>query len=161
MEHTFDVLPQLDKVDETVQALRVLAEPLIGPQHAVAFEVAVSEAVTNVVVHGYDGNAEGDISVSLTANSSEVEVRIRDHGTPGPKDLFDRAPPLDEIDFMQESGRGLALIRHHSDAVTYTPSTDGNLLVLWFRRSQADHTKDAASGRGKDPGNTPRSVKRT
>lgn len=152
MQHDFELLPRLDKVDETTQALRVLVEPVIGPQQAVAFEVAVAEALTNVVVHGYDGMADdSSISINLTTSPTELRIQILDHGTPGPADLYDKAPPLDEIDFMQESGRGLALVRHHSDKAIYTPSAKGNQLVLLFHKPQASQPTEGSSGRGKDP----------
>lgn len=152
MQHRCELLPRLDKVDETVQSLRVVVEPLIGPQQAVAFEVAVSEALTNVVVHGYHGSDEGGrISINLMASPTELQVRISDHGTPGPADLFDQVSPLDEIDFMQENGRGLSLIRHHADKAIYTPSTNGNQLILRFHLLQTAEPNENASGRGKDP----------
>ena len=137
MHPTFELPPQLDAVDDVVQALRAEVEPVLGSLQAMAFEVAVSEALTNIVAHGHTGVASGAdagvISIQLSKQGAVVRLDIRDQGQPGPSDLYERAPSLDDIDMMQESGRGLALIRHHCDAVTYTPSADGNLLVLSFR----------------------------
>ena len=59
MHATFDLSPQLDDVDKVVQVLRAEVEPAIGVQQALAFEVAVSEALTNIVVHGYKGDVDG------------------------------------------------------------------------------------------------------
>ncbi|QBY01236.1 ATP-binding protein [Rhodophyticola sp. CCM32] len=133
MHHSFDLPPQLDEVDKAVQALRALVEPVLEPEQASCFEVAVSEALTNIVVHGYEGIQGGKtVSVQLDTDGQVLRLTIIDHGTPGPADLFETGPSLDEIDFMEESGRGLALIRHHADAVAYTPSVDGNRLILTF-----------------------------
>lgn len=152
MQHTFDLSPQLDGVDKVVQALRAMAEPILGSQTAVAFEVAVSEALTNIVVHGYKGRDGGqDITIHLSSNPDALQVTLVDHGTPGPENLFDQGPDLHEIDFMQESGRGLALIRHHADAVSYTPSPNGNQLILKFNVVNDLETVEGVSKEGKDP----------
>ena len=74
-------------------------------------------------------------SIQLSMGGHVVQLTIRDHGRLGPSDLYENVPSLDEIDIMQESGRGLVLIRHHTDTVTYTPALDGNRLVLTFRPS--------------------------
>lgn len=151
MQHTFDLPPQLDDVDKVVQALRAVAEPVLGSQTAVAFEVAVSEALTNIVVHGYKGQDDGqDIAIHLSSNQDALQVILVDHGTPGPENLFDEGPDLHEIDFMQESGRGLALIRHYADAVTYTPSPNGNQLILRFNVGHELEAVEGASIEGKN-----------
>ncbi len=152
MKHAFKLPPQLGDVDEAVQALRALVEPVQGNQSAVAFEVAVSEALTNIVVHGYEGRANGSsISITLSVTASALELTIIDQAKPAPAHLYERAPLLDEIDFMQESGRGLALIRHHTDKVSYSPSSAGNKLVLTFPAPQTLKPNENRKEAGEDP----------
>ena len=46
-----------------------------------AARLAVSEAVSNVVVHSYrDNGRPGDFTVSVEWSGDELRVRVRDHG---------------------------------------------------------------------------------
>ncbi|MDQ8706953.1 ATP-binding protein [Streptomyces sp. LHD-70] len=66
-------------------------------------ELAVSELVTNAVVHG-----EGDVRLRITLTESEVQVSVRDEN-PARAVLKDPGADL-------ESGRGLRLIDELADA---------------------------------------------
>lgn len=139
MQASFDMSAALHHVDAMVQALRAQVEPALGVQQALAFEGAVSEALTNIVVHGYKGTVGGaGILIELSTDGQGAQLTVRDQGRPGPSDLYETGPDLDKIDILEESGRGLALIRHHADTVNYTPSSDGNLLVLTFAAASPD-----------------------
>lgn len=135
--------PQLDAVDPVVKALHAAVASVLDAEAAFGFEVAASEALTNIVVHGYAQiEGGGDISLSLCAEAQGVSLDIRDRGIPGPYDLYSRAATPESIDVMAESGRGLALIRHLADDIAYFPSAAGNRLVLTFRQGRSGFVPD-------------------
>jgi anti-sigma regulatory factor (Ser/Thr protein kinase) len=45
-----------------------------------AIRIAVTEAVSNVVVHGYDGSPDGSFTVAVEARDHELLVSVRDMG---------------------------------------------------------------------------------
>ena len=85
--------------------------------------LAVSEAATNAVTHGYVGRPPGQFRVALAASEDEVEVLVEDDGrgmVPRPD-----SPGL---------GLGLPLIATVADRFeTHTVPAGGTRLCMWFR----------------------------
>jgi serine/threonine-protein kinase RsbW len=92
--------------------------------------LAVDEAATNVIVHGYQGR-QGTIEIEVAREAMDVVVRMRDDAPP-----FDptSAPSPDLIQPLEErtpGGLGIYLIRQYMDEVIHciTPQ-GGNELIL-------------------------------
>jgi anti-sigma regulatory factor (Ser/Thr protein kinase) len=92
--------------------------------------VAVNEAVTNSLVHGY-GSESGHVRLVIEVVDSDLQVRLYDQAPP-----FDptRAPspavdlPLEE---RQPGGLGIHMMRHFCDELHYRRNTKGeNELTL-------------------------------
>lgn len=86
--------------------------------------LAVSEAVTNVVLHAFRGSGEsGTVTVTVAVCDDEwIEVRVTDHGIGMAS--RDDSPGL---------GLGLPLIRHLADQFSQGPPPDGVGTELWMR----------------------------
>jgi stage II sporulation protein AB (anti-sigma F factor) len=112
---------------ETVAFLRqAVAEFLIAngitESHATDIRLAVSEAVTNAVVHAFrDRTDPGTVSVGVTVDVGVVEIVVRDDGT-------GMAPREDSPGL----GLGLSLIRRVSECVDHRAASDGG-TELWMR----------------------------
>jgi serine/threonine-protein kinase RsbW len=82
--------------------------------------LALSEAVTNVVLHAYSEPGAGDVLVEGSAEGGWLEFRVRDHG----------------LGFRSESrggmGVGLSLIANVSDSFDVEQSPQGTTLVIRF-----------------------------
>ena len=83
LPHT--VLAELPAVPESVAALRRMAREVAercGADDQVAADVtlAVSEAATNAVVHGYRDSAEGELALAAEAADHELCLEITDDG---------------------------------------------------------------------------------
>lgn len=100
-------------------------------------ELAVVEAATNVVCHGYRGLPVGAVEVEVRLQPDQVQVDIIDRGAPIPEGLLDQAEIAEpgDIAALADSGRGLALIRASVDSWAYETSPAGNRLKLVKRRS--------------------------
>jgi serine/threonine-protein kinase RsbW len=112
-----------DHVTETAEALGVEASVLDG------LRLAVDEAVTNIIVHGYDGGT-GDIAVELSADGDDFVVLLRDEAP-----VFDpTAASPDEISPDAErttpGGFGLFLMRQEMDEISHRPLDPGNELRM-------------------------------
>jgi serine/threonine-protein kinase RsbW len=96
-----------------------------------ALELAVDEAVTNVVLHGYDGLPPGPIELTFACTDGEAVVTITDRGQPF---VPEKIPPPDLHSAWEErqvGGLGWHLIQEMTDEVRYFPDNQaGNRLVL-------------------------------
>ena len=87
------------------------------PEQVEAVRLAVSEALTNAVLHG-SGAGGGAIHVSASRNGLELWVRIADNGPTG--DGADQPPGL---------GMGLGLIAYMTDYFAMSKRTEGGTEI--------------------------------
>lgn len=100
-------------------------------------KLAVDEACTNVIVHGYAGLPPGTIILDLWLDQQQALIQLTDFGRP-----FDpsQAPTPDvnaPLEARTPGGFGLFFIYSLMDAVDYAPSADGNRLSLRKRLAPA------------------------
>ena len=81
--------------------------------------LAVDEAVTNIIEHGYDQGVNGSIEIEIEVDSSQFKIVIRDTGR-----VFNpESVPLPDMKEHFKSGRkkglGLFLMRQIMDEVRY------------------------------------------
>lgn len=90
--------------------------------------LAVDEAVTNVLVHGYRG--PGPVSLDLSADGRDLVVQLADQAPPFDLEsapAVDLSPPVDR---RSPGGLGLFLIRQSMDEVSQRSVESGNELTL-------------------------------
>ena len=93
--------------------------------------LAVSEAVSNIVRHAYEGRADGRIEATLTTDDTALTLCLRDYGRKFDPDLY-QSPDLDT---PAEGGYGIFLMRTVMDGVRYeTSHAEGTELILVKRR---------------------------
>ena len=88
-------------------------------------QLAVVEALNNVVEHAYQNQADQQISLRWRVESGCLRIDIHDRGQ-GMKEL----PGADLPPSVEESGRGWPIIRMCMDQVEYRADQDGNVLTL-------------------------------
>ena len=77
-------------------------------------KTAVSEAVTNCIIHGYDGG-EGTIHMECSINGREVTVKVEDYGV-GIEDIDKAMEPLYTTKpEWERSGMGFAFMEAFMD----------------------------------------------
>lgn len=99
--------------------------------------MAVDEAITNIVMYGYDGEA-GPIRITVKRGEGCVTVEIVDGGRE-----FDPtkhpAPRLDvPLEERQIGGMGVQLMRRMTDGMEYRRKDGFNHFTLMKRTGQAD-----------------------
>ncbi|MEO7456609.1 MAG: ATP-binding protein [Gemmatimonadaceae bacterium] len=105
----------------------------LGLPEDVAFDVrlAVEEACTNIVMHGYRGGAPGPVSIEMMRDEDRVVVTIRDSGVAFHPEAV--APPRLRASVEERAlgGLGWHLIKSTMDHVQHEhdPET-GNTLTL-------------------------------
>jgi serine/threonine-protein kinase RsbW len=97
-------------------------------------ELAMTEALANVIGHSYEGRQGEELLLSLEIDDSRLVLGIRDRGRP-----FDPAsyqPP--DLDNPSEGGYGIFLIEELMDEVSRRPLQYGGTLVelVRYRKEQ-------------------------
>jgi len=93
-------------------------------------KLAVDEACTNIITHGYKGMDPGSIILSFRIESDRILVQITDFGH-----VFEpvEAPKPDveaALEDQELGGLGLYLIYQTMDNIDYQCSEDGNTLTF-------------------------------
>lgn len=98
-----------------------------------AIELALAEALTNVIQHAYQGDANQEIRLVLRIDDEKLTLTIRDFGR-----KFDpRAYTPPDLETPSEGGYGVYLIHQLMDEVTYDTSLSrGTKLTLVRYRVQ-------------------------
>ena len=104
-----------------------------GEEEILDTQLAVEEAVTNVIVHGYK-KLGGEIIVSCQISPDRIKVQITD-AAPRFDPLTVPEPELDgSIEDRDVGGLGVFLIRQVMDEIFYRYENGKNILVLIKRR---------------------------
>jgi serine/threonine-protein kinase RsbW len=104
-------------------------EAAIKPDMRFDLTLAVEEATSNVIEHGYKGRG-GKLSVLFRVANGDVTIELRDNAKPfkpGKVGRPDESIPLEE---RPVGGLGLHLMHQLMDEVRYETLPDGNLLTM-------------------------------
>ncbi len=96
-----------------------------------AVRLSVHEALTNAIRHGNQHDAGKSLVVIWSISSAAVRIRISDEGSGFNPDLV--PDPTLEATIGLSSGRGLWLMKHYMDVVSF--NTRANSVTLIKRRS--------------------------
>jgi serine/threonine-protein kinase RsbW len=97
-------------------------------------QLAVDEACTNIIEHGYGGEDKGQIDIACVFQPGELTITIRDQAK-----RFDpsAAPPPKlnaTIENLGVGGLGLYFMRQVMDQVEFSYEDGGNKLILVKRK---------------------------
>jgi serine/threonine-protein kinase RsbW len=126
LRSTIEEVTRMLAVVEDFGGVRQLPRPALF-----AIQVSLEEILTNIVVHGYQGEADHSIRVALRPHGLDaVEIVVEDEGRPfDPLDA-----PVPDITLAREErpigGLGVHLVRNLMDAVTYRRDGDRNVLTM-------------------------------
>lgn len=96
-------------------------------------QLAVDEACTNIITHGYADMDPGSIILDLELDSDKIVITLTDFGhafEPGNVPTPDVEAPLHE---REPGGFGLFLIQQSVDQMDYNVTEDGNKMILTKR----------------------------
>jgi anti-sigma regulatory factor (Ser/Thr protein kinase) len=95
--------------------------------------LAMDEALTNVIRHGYQGRVDGDIWITLTGLTEPAGIRV---------EILDRAEQVDpqaisgrDLEDVRPGGLGLHLMRTLVDTFEHNARAEGGMRVLLEKRA--------------------------
>jgi len=119
-------LGQLSKIRQFVtDSAAALA---VDPEALDDLRLAVDEAVTNILTHGYNGS--GDIELDMSADGPDLIVRLRDQAPPFDSTLVEPADPGPAEEREKPGGFGLFLIKSAMDKLLHRNLDNGNELTM-------------------------------
>jgi serine/threonine-protein kinase RsbW len=126
---------QMERVCEFIG--HAAAEAGLGDVESSRCQLAVDEACTNVIEHGYGGEDQGAIDLVCQVRSDDLVITIHDHARPF--DPSEVPPPKlnASLDELKVGGLGIYFMRQVMDAVEFSYEDGGNKLVLVKRRPPA------------------------
>lgn len=94
-------------------------------------KTAVSEAVTNSIIHGYEGKKEGIVSIEAELFKNEITIIISDFGK-GIKDVEKAREPLyTSRPDLERSGMGFTVMETFMDSIEVSSKEgEGTRIVL-------------------------------
>ena len=108
-----------------------------------SFRLAVEEACTNIIVHGYGETKTGTVVVEVEPTSEELVVRISDEAPifdPTPMPPPDLAAPWQD---REPGGLGWHFVRSTMDRVEHRAAGEtGNVLTIARRLAPRDREPD-------------------
>ena len=135
---------EFDSKSENESFIRtVIAAFLIGVNPTMEelsdIKTAVSEAVTNCIIHGYEGK-EGIIVVEASLIEHELTITIQDFGV-GITDIGQAMEPLyTSKPEMERSGMGFSFMEAFMDHV-YVTSTPGEGTMIKMKKEIGRHAR--------------------
>jgi anti-sigma regulatory factor (Ser/Thr protein kinase) len=81
--------------------------------------LAVDEAVTNIIEHGYDEGADGSIEIEVEADDDQFKILIRDSGRVFNPESIPNPDMKDHVQRGHKKGLGIFLMRQIMDEVRY------------------------------------------
>ncbi len=98
------------------------------------FKTVVSEAVSNAIIHGYEGNGKGVVTVHAKREDDIVTVSVMDKGI-GIEDVSQAMEPLFTTkSAMERSGMGFTIMDSFSDQLTVMSKWQEGTTVTFTKK---------------------------
>lgn len=126
----------IDSDPAALKTVRQQVEPFalaLGYDEEIAGRImlALDEALTNVIRHAYQGQADQPIDITLHAEAGRLGITVRDFGRPCDPSAI-RSRDLDDI---RPGGLGVHIIHECMDRVEYLPADDGRGTTLRMHKA--------------------------
>ena len=118
-------IPQLAEFVETIAD-----EAGLDQGCAMNLNLALEEAVTNVIMYAYPPKTDGLVDIEAIIRSNQLEFIISDSGTPFDPTAAPEADTTLGVEERQIGGLGIFLVRKIMDSVEYKREGDKNILFM-------------------------------
>ena len=121
----------IGQIDRLTEFIEMIAQKInLDPELAMSINLALEEAVTNVISYAYPEGTEGEIKVDAIVRKDSLRFTISDFG----QEFDPTATPEVDTSLALEDrpigGLGIHLVRKIMDRVSYKRQDDMNILTL-------------------------------
>ncbi len=98
------------------------------------YKTVVSEAVTNSIIHGYEENLEGVITIETSINNNLIKLSVEDYGK-GIDNISEATQPLFTTKpELERSGMGFTIMENLMDDMTIFSEVGKGTKVTLIKR---------------------------
>jgi serine/threonine-protein kinase RsbW len=122
----------LESLNEFREFIKEYCSGIPGVTEEILYDIqlAVDEACTNIISHGYAGMDPGSIILDLDIQPDKIAVSLTDFG----RSFEPSSVPVPDVNATLEErelgGFGLFLIQQSMDDMDYQVTEDGNKMIL-------------------------------
>jgi serine/threonine-protein kinase RsbW len=111
----------------------------IDADAAFAIRLAIEEACTNIITHGYRDSGPGPIRLRIETDGARILISIEDNASTFNPET--KSAPEMEADWNDREigGLGIHLIRQMMDEVVWEPLPDGGNRLRLVKRRNSNH----------------------
>ena len=120
-----ETIPQLNEFIDTVAEAIGLDMSL-----TMSLNLAIEEAVVNVMEYAYPQGSKGDVTIDVAASDQWLQFIISDSGTPFDPTEKEEADTTLSVDERPIGGLGIFLVRQLMDTIQYDYVDGKNVLTL-------------------------------
>ena len=99
-----------------------------------SIEMAVDEACSNIIEHGYGGEGKGKINCTCSVTNQALTISLQDTGKSFDPSTVDEPNLSENLEERQAHGLGLFFIRQWMDEVRFESNGMQNTLTMLKRR---------------------------
>ena len=131
MGQIIKITNRLEEVPQMMASIEdICAEEGIDEMTLLGINLALEEAVVNVVNYAYPEGTVGDIEMEVNADAKAITFILRDHGKPFDPTAAKEVDITLSAEERQIGGLGIHLIRNYMDEVKYDYCDGQNVLTL-------------------------------
>lgn len=124
----------LTDLSDIRQFIEVISTEKGGPDDVASeLVLAVNEAVTNIIVHGYDTKT-GFVSVSIKQDGADIVISLRDKAKPFDPNSISSPDTTLPLEMRQPGGMGIHMMRSFVDEMKYHRTEDGENVLTMVKR---------------------------
>lgn len=125
LHNNIQQIPQLAEFVETIAEEKNLDQAM-----AMSLNLALEEAVTNVILYAYPDGIDGLVDIEAYIHDDCLEFIISDSGKPFDPTAAPEADVTLGVDERSIGGLGIYLVRNIMDTVSYRYEKGKNILVM-------------------------------
>ena len=131
MGRIIKITNRLEEVPQMMASIEdICTEEGIDEMTILGINLALEEAVVNVVNYAYPEGTVGDIEMEVNADAKAITFILRDHGKPFDPTAAKEFDITLSAEERQIGGLGIHLIRNYMDEVKYDYCDGQNVLTL-------------------------------
>ena len=121
----------VNTVPELNEFIDIVCEELgVDMATVMSMNLAIEEAVVNVMSYAYEEGTQGDVCIEAIADDKQLQFIISDNGKPFDPTAKEEVDTTLSAEERPIGGLGIHLIRQIMDSVSYERKDNKNILIL-------------------------------
>jgi sigma-B regulation protein RsbU (phosphoserine phosphatase) len=131
MQHSITLTNDIQQVPQLADFVDMVCEE-VGMDMAIAIQMnlAMEEAVVNVMDYAYPAGTVGDVTIEAESDDDQLQFTIIDSGTPFDPTAKEEVDTTLSAEERPIGGLGIHLVRQLMDSINYERIDEKNILTL-------------------------------